>query len=74
MTEIRENFIKTKSSWIRSLHFINNDTVLMCVKGGKKYQVSGLPEDVIQNWRYASSFGQYFDRHIRDQASVQVVQ
>ncbi len=73
MPNLRENFITTKSSWIRSLQFTNNDTVVMCVKGGKMYQVSGLPKDVIQNWRYASSFGQYFDRHIRDQASVQLV-
>lgn len=73
MSNLRENFITTKSSWIRSLQFTSKDTVFMCVKGGKRYQVSGLPEDVIQNWRYASSFGQYFDRHIKDKGTVQLV-
>ncbi len=65
-------FVLTRSKWIQSIQFFPNQAI-MTTKVGKKYSISGLPQKVLEQWRYASSFGQYFDRHIKYEAVITAI-
>ena len=60
-----------RSSWIKTVRFnANLGEAYITTKFNETYVVEGLSSDELRAFRYAESFGKWFNQHIRNRKNV----